>query len=371
MKITFPHMGNLYIALKAVFEELGTEVVPPPKCSKRTLELGTRYSPELICIPLKVTVGNYIESIERGADTLFMWGGCDVCRISYYHMIQKDILKQLGYNIDMICMEPMKTPGEIRNFLQKLMYVCGTRNYVKMLYMFMKALKLLFEIDDLDTLAAKIRAREIHHGSVDRIYENVEKEMQAAKGYSQVCHIIRKSKDVLGRVAIDQEKSVLKVGIVGEIYTVLEPFINVDLVRRLGHMGVEVHRSVTASEFIKEQLDFLPFIHSSKEEVHRAAKPYLNTEIGGHARHTIGNTALYGEKNFDGVIHLLPFTCMPEIVAQSILPTVEKEKNIPILKLVLDEMTGEVGYMTRLEAFVDLLQKRRQSKVKYNSSMIY
>jgi predicted nucleotide-binding protein (sugar kinase/HSP70/actin superfamily) len=51
---------------------------------------------------------------------------------------------------------------------------------------------------------------------------------------------------------------------------------------------------------------------------------------------------------------------MPEIVAKSILNIVSKDFNFPIMTLILDEMTGEAGYMTRLEAFVDLLQRRRE-----------
>ena len=52
---------------------------------------------------------------------------------------------------------------------------------------------------------------------------------------------------------------------------------------------------------------------------------------------------------------------MPEIVAKSILSTVSRDLNFPIMTLILDEMTGEAGFMTRLEAFVDLLQRRRRS----------
>ena len=51
---------------------------------------------------------------------------------------------------------------------------------------------------------------------------------------------------------------------------------------------------------------------------------------------------------------------MPEIVAKSILKTVSKELDFPIMTLVVDEMTGEAGYTTRLEAFVDLIAKRRE-----------
>jgi predicted nucleotide-binding protein (sugar kinase/HSP70/actin superfamily) len=51
---------------------------------------------------------------------------------------------------------------------------------------------------------------------------------------------------------------------------------------------------------------------------------------------------------------------MPEIVAESLLPSVENELGIPVLSLIIDEMTGEAGYMTRVEAFVDMLEQRRE-----------
>ena len=361
MKITFPHMGSLYIVLKTIFEELGTEVILPPKCSKRTLELGTKYSPELICVPFKITVGNYIESIEQGADTLFMWSGCDVCRIGFYNTLQKDILRDLGYDFQMITIEPMYTKDDIFDFMKKLKLVSNQASYMKILATFRRGLKILFEVDAFDDLINQKRAREIYVGDVDQLYSRFEEDIKRVKGYKETYKLLQMYRQELERIPVDRNRDVLRIGIVGEIYTVVEPFINLDLIKKLGSMGVEIHRSVTSSEFLREQIDFIPFIHSDKKEVHRAAAPYLDTEIGGHARHTVGNSALYGERNYDGVIHLLPFTCMPEIVAQSILPTVEKDKNIPILKLVLDEMTGEAGYQTRLEAFVDLLRKRRET----------
>ena len=35
MKITFPHMGGVYIPLKTLFEELQVEVVIPPSTTMR------------------------------------------------------------------------------------------------------------------------------------------------------------------------------------------------------------------------------------------------------------------------------------------------------------------------------------------------
>ncbi len=68
------------------------------------------------------------------------------------------------------------------------------------------------------------------------------------------------------------------------------------------------------------------------------------------------------KEGVDGVIHIFPFTCMPELVAQTILSKVQKDLHIPILTLIIDEHTGRGGVESRLEAFIDLLERRRRRK---------
>lgn len=72
MKITFPHLGNVYIAAKSLFDDLGIDYVIPPMSNKKALEIGSYYSPEEICLPFKIMIGNYIQSIEMGADTIII-----------------------------------------------------------------------------------------------------------------------------------------------------------------------------------------------------------------------------------------------------------------------------------------------------------
>ena len=71
----------------------------------------------------------------------------------------------------------------------------------------------------------------------------------------------------------------------------------------------------------------------------------------------MGRAVLYAREGLNGVIQVAPFTCMPEIVAESILPLVSRQEHIPILSLFFDEHSGEAGVQTRLEAFVDLIRK--------------
>jgi hypothetical protein len=92
----------------------------------------------------------------------------------------------------------------------------------------------------------------------------------------------------------------------------------------------------------------------------RAAEPYLSHNIGGFARSTVGSAVLLSREGVDGLIHLAPFNCTPEVMAHNALLALQRECPIPILSLSFDEHTGRAGLLTRLEAFVDLLERRRQ-----------
>jgi transposase-like protein len=40
-------------------------------------------------------------------------------------------------------------------------------------------------------------------------------------------------------------------GLVGEIYTLIEPYVNLNIEKKLGQLGVEVYRSLTLHEWVK------------------------------------------------------------------------------------------------------------------------
>ena len=66
----------------------------------------------------------------------------------------------------------------------------------------------------------------------------------------------------------------------------------------------------------------------------------------------------------NAIIHLMPFACLPELVSRSIMPSLSKDIDFPILTLSIDEQTGEANIQTRLEAFIDLLWNRKNKKRK-------
>ena len=358
MKITFPHMGNMYIVAKALLDEFSVDYVIPPFNNKNALEIGTRYAPETACLPLKLNIGNLIEAHEMGADCVFMVGGFGPCRFGYYGEMEREILKDTGFEMDFITLEMPN--GNVREFMRRVRKLTGSCNVFKILKAVIRATGIAKQVDDLERLTFKIRPREVEKGSTDRIYRSFQDGALHIKGAEKIKELIRDTRHQLLKLEINRDMDPIKVGIVGEIFTNIDSHTSFNIESKLGNMGIEVDRSLFIGEWIIEHIfkNVLPIPKDLRFA--DAAKPYLGAMIGGHARETIGHAVLYAQHGYDGIIQIYPLTCMPEIVAQSILPAVEKDFNIPILTLIIDEMTAEVGYLTRIEAFIDLLCHRRE-----------
>lgn len=365
MKVTFPHMGTAYIPLKTLFEELGHEVIVPPPISKQTIMLGVKYAPEFACLPLKLNMGNFIEACRCGADTVVMAGGGGPCRFGYYAQVQREILKDLGFDIRFIVVEMPE--GGLKEAWTNFRALTNNQP----LSTVMRACRVGFAkcraLDTLEKLTLQLRPRELNRGDVTRAWEQGLNLIAEAKTVSGVNGALAYACQGMKNLPLDWERRPYRVALVGEIYMLLEPFASLNIQRQLGELGAAVDKTLYLSEWVREHivLGGLHLPHGRK--VAKAAKPYLNHFVGGHGLETIGHTVLAAHQGFDGVVQLLPFTCMPEIVAESILPVINHERGIPVLTLVLDEQSGEAGVQTRLEAFIDLVAQNsvnwREQKV--------
>lgn len=358
MKITFPHMGMVYMALKSIFDDLNVEYIVPQTNSKKTLDIGTKYSPKQICTPFIYNMGNYIQAIEKGADTIVIVGGNGTCRFGYYSDIAKQILNDLGYQIDFIVLDQKYTQmSDLFNNLKKMM---GTNNPLKVYYYIREAYRMIKKLDIFDTYLIKNRCYEKNKGEMDLIYFELIENIRIQKGSENTIKILNEHIKNLKKVKLDNTRNALRIGLVGEIYSVIDDCCNLNICKKLNELGCEVYKTQSVYNWLKNSIFHVSMGKSSDEYLYKKAYDYVKIDIGGHGRENIGHIIDFSEKNFDGVIHTMPFSCMPEIIARQILPKVLKEHNIPVMSLILDEMTGETGYNTRLEAFIEMLNIRRE-----------
>ena len=361
MSIGIPHFGNVYIPVNAMARKLGAPegmVVIPPPITQHTLDLGVKYSPQEACLPYKLTLGSLIETCELGADTLIQARGTGICRLGYYSKGQEQMIRDLGYKARFLHVDV--SHHKFLSILRLIKDVSNNAPWQEIVPTFFYAIGKLFALDKIERMVQKVRAVETDKGTASRIYKEAVKAIDEATTTKEVKQLTRDYIHKLDRVPRDNSVEPLKVGVVGEIYVVIEPFANMDIEVELGKLGVEVERTMTLSRWIKYSLFLNRFGVDEWKEVHKLAQPYIDHDIGGDGWESVGEKVLYARDGFDGIIHLAPFTCMPEIVAENIMPSTKED--IPVLAVICDEQQSKPGMLTRLEAFVDLISFRRQRR---------
>lgn len=358
MKLTFPHMGNIYIAAKVVFDRLDVDYVMPEPRNRAALEKALEVAPETICLPFKTILGNFIEGLDGGADTIVFGGGHGRCRLSYFGDLLRETLEGMGYRFHFLFMDFNRL--DLRQMAETFAPLAEGKSAARIVRALAEGCHTIFSVDRLYARSCRVRCRELHHGETDAVMRTFEHAVLHARDAGRILAELREAHRALRAVPLDPEARPLRVMLVGEIFTACEPFINLEIERKLGQLGVDVYNTLGVSVWVREHFfgSVFPFLVHGQPKV--AARAYANTDdFGGLGMESIGNAALARRNGMDGVIQIYPLTCMPEIVAEAAMPHVQQREGVPVMTLVVDEQTGEAGFRTRLEAFSDMLAMRR------------
>ncbi len=135
--------------------------------------------------------------------------------------------------------------------------------------------------------------------------------------------------------------------ILGRPYNVFDPGSNLDLPQKIASLGLPV-----------VPLEYLPLEGEHLGEEFRNSFWNFGRTILEGARHIARTPNLYG-------IYFSNFSCGPDSFMQTYAESIMGEK--PMLMLELDEHGADAGYMTRLEAFADVLRANEIQKVPASS----
>ena len=358
MKVAFPHMGNAYIALSALLSNLGAEVIVPPRPTRKTIEMGALHAPEFVCLPFKVNLGDNLQALAMGADTLAMVSGTWACRFGYYGRVQHQILRDAGYEFDSILLG-RDGVGTVYNKFADTVDGNLARCWLRAFRAFRAKAR---AVDALEARAREVRPFEVNTGAITDALSRSLSMVHESGSVKATGSALDHGLELMDAVEVSDENEPLHIAVLGEIYAVLEPALNFDIERRLGDMGVMTHPVMTVYKWLFRPLKTDPSILFEERRARKVTRPYIAYVLGGEEHQTIAGTIDASRKGYDGVIHVFPFTCMPESVCRAILPQIEREYDIPVLNLCLDEHASPTGVETRLEAFTDLLRQRRRKK---------
>ncbi len=308
-----------------------------PPITRKTINRGAQYMDENMCLPAKILLGSIIELHELGNEIVIEWDNCGDCRQKTYCLVHKSILRQLGIKVNVLAVQPKNIAGWLKEMAPDISRR-GQRQ---------------FTYDVLRDL-----------WNFDLKFMN-----------QQACSSSGKP----------------RIGVCGEIYTVLEPAANLNLISRLEAQGAYVHNALPLSQFVfrhlfqgKHRLRWTAvFAYLGMWDevwnkcVKRISRPDVDQDlfqkaqaatekyfpehsVGGHGKESVTWAIYYALAGFDGMVHIMPFPCMPEATVTALIDEVSKDYGIPVNHLVFDQQFGEQNLITRAEAMVNLLRFKKE-----------
>lgn len=350
--ITFPHLGDYHIPFSYILRKTTKcQIMIPPKITKKTIELGSIYSPDYVCVPFKYNLGNFIESLENGATTILQAGGG--CRYGYYAELQEQILRDLNYEFEFINFihNNKFSIKEICSFIKE----CNPKiKIIPSLYYIINTILMIIIMDKLQKYPRENMGFEVEKNSFINTEKQLLKELSKDNLTPfKLIKIYYKYKKKYKHIKINKPKNCIKVGLVGELYSLMEPYCSNNIERKLAQKGVEVHRFTTLTYLLFQKKYRL-------KRLLRKGRKYLKYHLGADATESIVLSQELAKKNYDGIIHIKSFGCTPELNAMPILEKLSNDYNIPIIYFSFDSQDSDVAIDTRLEAFYDMLVQKRE-----------
>ncbi len=351
-RLAFEPWGNYSLALAASVECLKVEPWTATATTPAALKLGVEASPESACLSFKAATGHFLEAAQQGVEYGVMVNSVGTCRLRYYHRLQQQILRERGFamHIFNVGYDGVKPPivryfdPELGHFLR-----CCFRARLKVL-----------TVDAIEAAAWRVRAREAVPGATTKAMNEVLKMLDQARTTRQIRAVRRQVPDFFAAVPTNPEPRPLRVALLGEASVLRNRLLNHNIEEILGSLKVEVRNFFLLGEEIKNIFGLGLWGRHSRFSLKRLARPYLKSLVGGHAIDSVGNTIRCAREGYDGLVHLCPAGCMPEISVRPIIRRVSRDLDIPVLECSMDEHTSHVGVVTRVEAFVDVLEQRRK-----------
>ena len=347
-KVALPRWGEYNCALKYIVEQgFEARCILPPPLSRRTEDLGARNSPDLVCTPFKTTLGSMIEALEAGADTILMVPGA--CRLNYFGELQEQILRDMGFTFEFINLSLYNT-GNAKDLLKALRVVNPRRSMVKTARALYEAAKMIEHLDDITTLYYENCGFDPTK-TYPKVYRQFIADMYEARNLNEIHEAFRVASRAFEDITLNKPSDPIRIGIIGDYYTVMDPFSNLELEQKLAEMGVEVHRLMNLAN---------DMLRGGGKNKQAKIRDFAEYSLGASSTADIWQAQNFAERGFDGIIQVKSAGCMPETDIMPILANLSRDYKIPVLYLTYDSQSSDVGLMTRLEAFYDMVEMRKK-----------
>ncbi|MHC4874802.1 MAG: hypothetical protein ACYTFY_23395, partial [Planctomycetota bacterium] len=339
--------------MAGVFRSAGYNALPL-EIDEEALAIGYKHTAGGECVPCPCTTGSIIKVMQerdiKPEDVIFfMPTACGPCRFGQYAKLNEIIFEKMGWSdIQILSLSAENAYGGIELATRKKMYYA------------------LIAADIIRKFGMRIRPYEREKGQADLLVEDYTAKFEAefAKTDSDIEGLLAKMTEDAKRIEVDTTPKPL-VGVVGEIYVRTDPFINMNLCRRIEELGGEawlapisewiLYTSECSRMVAKDNRDSIftriklwfedhwfnavekryydivdPILHDRREphipEIMDAGEKYLPKVFEGEAILTLGRAELFVKRNgAKAIVNASPMFCMPGTITTSIFPKLEQD----------------------------------------------
>lgn len=306
------------------FTDLGIKIVLSDITTKQTMSKGASLVVTETCLPIKVFIGHVLNLIDKGIDKIF---------VPSIQSIAPKI-----YN----CSKIRGLPDLVRNVVKKdftiIEATLDKSEKNQGLYEFLAEAVAPFGITDIEKIKKASKAGW-------RTYNNFQIMSKSGMSYKKAMNYA-----LQGKVFIESQTKEypISIALISHGYNIFDERTSMKIFDKLEAMDVKVYSALQLSD---EQMD--DGIKALGQDKYWANEH----EMTGAAGHYLKDNKI------DGLITVTAFGCGPDSLMIERITRRAKRFNKPLLNLTIDEQTGEAGFITRLEAFVDMLFRKKRAKI--------
>ncbi len=317
MKIGYPQalLYYKYFPLwETFFNKLGAEIILSGQTSKKILNMGAVEAENELCLPVKVFYGHLLSLVDK-VDSVFIPRIVSVEKNAFTcpkFMGLPDMARAVGHQVPRI-IDPVI---DLRQ---------GWKQYLDTIVGLGKELS-----------PSRVKILSAYRAGVKSLHEYKEK---TVAGVTPI--------DIIDNREVDDSGADIKIGLAGHPYNIYDKYTSMNLIKRMREMGV----AVTTGEMIEDRV------------IEREAATLPKDLFWTYEREVVGTISHWSRRSsVDGIIYILAFPCGPDSLVQALLEhEMRKEKStVPMMSLVIDEHSAEAGFLTRIEAFVDMVRRKKR-----------
>jgi len=330
IKIGIPR-GLLYYQYypmwKTFFEELGAEVVVSPPTTQNMLSQGSSRVVADTCLPAKVFLGHVLSLVEE----------CDYIFIPAIRSVKSKV-----YNCAKFLGLPDMTKAVIPESPPILDIDIDINKGKRNLYLAIYQLGRRFTWNPFKVRQASIAAWQTHLNYRQLMSSHSLTPPQAIERISGTPETEPKAN------SSHPTSAQTTIAIIGHPYLLYDEHINYRLVHRLE----QAHNKVLTPEMLT----------SGKRE--SAIARLTGRAYWTYEEEVVGAGEHYLQSGVDGIIGIVTFGCGPDsLMMDMVHRQAGRLKTTPFMSLTLEEHTAEGGVVTRLEAFLDMIYRRKRRQV--------